>query len=69
MRLELIKPTASLNKAYRKTSLKRDQIELFKANLKRLFNRINDQESEEHLKNIVSEFLKDTLKKGKKYCT
>ena len=60
MKLELIKPSSSLNKAFRKTSLKRDQIELFKENLKRLFDRINEQESEEHLKNIVSDFLKDT---------
>ena len=48
MRLELIKPAASLIKAFRKTSLRRDQIELFKENLKRLFDRINEQESEEH---------------------
>jgi len=60
MRLELIKPSTSLNKAFRKTSLKRDQVELFKTNLKRLFDRINEQESEEHCKNIVSDFLKDT---------
>ena len=64
MRLELIKPAASLNKAFRKTSLKRDQIELFKENLKRLFDRFNEQESEEHLKNIVSDFLKDTWYKN-----
>ena len=64
MELELVKPAASLNKAYRKTSLKRDQIELFKDNLKRLFDRINDQESEEHLKNIISDFFKDTWYKN-----
>ena len=57
-------PSASLNKAFRKTSLKRDQIELFKLNLKHLFDRINEQESEEHLKNIVSDFLKDTWYKN-----
>ena len=64
MELELIRPAASLNKAFRKTSLKRDQIELFKENLKRLFDRINELESEEHLKNIVSDFLKDTWYKN-----
>ena len=64
MELELIRPAASLNKAFRKTSLKRDQIELFKENLKRLFNRINELESEEHLKNIVSDFLKDNWYKN-----
>ncbi|RQW86548.1 MAG: hypothetical protein EHM79_09515 [Geobacter sp.] len=49
-----------MNKAYLKQSLKRDQIELFKANLVRLFERIRSDEHEEHLKNIVSDFLKDT---------
>ena len=48
MKLEMIKPAASLNKAFRKTSLRRNQIELFKVNLKRLFDRINEQECEEY---------------------
>jgi len=56
-----ITPTAkSLNKAYLKQSLKREQIELFKGNLARLFDRIRADEHEEHLKNIVADFLKDT---------
>ncbi len=48
MRLALIKHAASLNKAFRRTSQRRHQIELFKENLKRLFHRINEQESDEH---------------------
>jgi len=63
MKLENIKPNKSLNKAYFKQSLKREDIELFKKNLIRLFERINDSESEEHNKNIVSDFLKDTYYK------
>jgi len=63
MKLENIKPNKSLNKAYFKQSLKREDIELFKKNLIRLFKRINDSESEEHNKNIVSDFLKDTYYK------
>lgn len=59
MKLELLKPSDSLNKAYRKTSLRRDQVESFKTGFKRLFSRINEKESEENLKNIVADFLKE----------
>ena len=51
----------SLNKAYYKQSLKRCEIELFKENLNKLYKRINEKESEEHLKNIIADFLKDTF--------
>jgi len=60
MKLTIITPGKSLGKAYLKQSLKRDQIELFKANLSRMYERIRTDEHEEHLKNIVSDFLKDT---------
>ena len=60
MKLELIKPIKTLNKAYLKEKVSRIHIELFKKNLKQLFSRINENESEEHLKNIIAEFLKDT---------
>ena len=60
MKLTINSPAKSLSKAYLKQSLKRDQIELFKANLARMFERIRTDEHEEHLKNIVSDFLKDT---------
>ena len=64
MKLEILKPAQSLNRAYLKQSLKREQIELFKQNLSILFKRIDEKESEEHLKNIVSDFLKDTYYKN-----
>ncbi|MBV5341959.1 MAG: class I SAM-dependent DNA methyltransferase [Deltaproteobacteria bacterium] len=60
MKLTVVTPGKTLSKAYLKQSLKRDQIELFKANLARMFERIRTDEHEEHLKNIVSDFLKDT---------
>jgi len=63
VRIEIINPSKALNKAYFKQSLKREQIETFKTQLVRLFERINEKESEEHLKNIVSDFLKDTYYK------
>lgn len=60
MKLTIVPLAKSLNKAYLKQSLKREQIELFKANLSRMLERIRTDEHEEHLKNIVSDFLKDT---------
>lgn len=60
MKLILHSPVKALNKAYFKQSLKRDQLELFRACLTRMFERIRTDESEEHLKNIVADFLKDT---------
>jgi hypothetical protein len=60
MRLIINTPAKSLNKAYLRQSIKREQIELFKANLVRLFDRIRTDEHEEHLKNIVADLLKDT---------
>ncbi len=60
MKLIITSPAKSLNKAYLKQSLKRDQIEAFKTNLTALLDKINEKESEEHLKNLVADFLKDT---------
>jgi hypothetical protein len=60
MKLTISTPTKALNKAYLKQSVKREQIELFRKNLARLFERIRTEEHEEHLKNIVADFLKDT---------
>ncbi len=60
MKPELIKPIKALNKAYLKEKVSRDHIVLFKKNLQQLLGRINEQESEEHLKNVIANFLKDT---------
>ena len=59
MKIQPVNISNSLNKAYRKSSLKRDDIESFKKGFKRLFNRINEKESEENLKNIVADFFKE----------
>jgi len=50
----------SLNKAYLKVKPNRTQIETFKKNINNLFERIDESESEEFHKNIISEFLKNT---------
>ena len=60
MKLKLYNPKQSLNKAYLKEKVSRDSIELFKKNLSSLIGKIDEKESEEHLKNVISEFLKDT---------
>lgn len=63
MILENIKFDKALNLAYFRQSLLRVDIELFKINFKRLFERINDNETEEHNKNIIADFLKNTFYK------
>lgn len=60
MEIKLLKPRKALNKAYLKVKPNRIDIENFKTNLVQLLDRINDRESEEFHKNIVSDFLKKT---------
>ena len=60
MNIHLLNIKKSLNKAYQKEKVSRTRIDLLKKNLKALFSKINEDESEEHLKNIVSDFLKDS---------
>ena len=67
MQLDKLTPTQSLNKAYRKEKVGRNEIELFKTNLKEFLSGINEKESEEHVKNNVTEFLKTTYYQGKNH--
>ena len=53
----------ALNKAFLKLKPSRSEINDFKANFKRLFTLINDNESEEYNKNLISDFLKNTYYK------
>ncbi|MGY6743541.1 MAG: type IIG restriction enzyme/methyltransferase [Cecembia sp.] len=55
-----LKPRQALNKAFLKVKPVRTQIEVFKDNLIRLLDQINESESEEFHKNLVSDFLKRT---------
>lgn len=64
MNLKLNSPKKSLNKAYLKEKVSRSEIEDFKRNLELLFERINENESEEHLKNVLAVFLNDTWYKN-----
>ena len=60
MKLIVQTPKKSLNKAYLKEKVGRTEIEDFKKNFLILLSRINESETEEHNKNIVADFLKDT---------
>jgi len=60
MVLTQLTPRKSLNKAYLKVKPSRSAIELFKANLIKLIDGLDESESEEHVKNDLSDFLKNT---------
>ncbi len=60
MDLNILKPRKALNKAFLKVKTIRNEIELFKANLIGLLDQIDETESEEFHKNLVSDFLKNT---------
>jgi adenine-specific DNA-methyltransferase len=58
-------PRKSLNKAYLKEKVARKDIELFKAKLVELLDAIDQKESEEYVKNLVTKFLYDSYYNGK----
>jgi len=60
MNLNIFKPRKALNKAFLKVKAQRTEIELFKTNLISLLDTINEDETEEFHKNLVSKFLTDT---------
>jgi len=61
MQLTLLSPRKSLNKAFLKVKPSRSEIEIFKANLIKLLDGLDESESEEHVKNDLSDFLKNTF--------
>ena len=63
MRIIKISPKKALNKAFLKQRPLRSEIELFKANLIRLLNKIDEIEREENQKNHLRDFLRDTYYK------
>jgi len=63
MTLKQLSPKIALNKAFLKVKPTRAEINVFKANLTTLLNSINDAESEEFHKNLLSDFLKNTYYK------
>jgi hypothetical protein len=65
VKLQTIKPSKSLNKAYYKQSLSREQIELFKKELKNTFNHIDEKQDEEYHKNVIADLFKNVYCKEK----
>jgi hypothetical protein len=67
MNLRKKTPSQSVNPAYLKSTIQRDRIEWFKKNLILLLDKISiveqrpSDESEEHLKNDIRDFLRDTF--------
>ncbi|MGE5425283.1 MAG: hypothetical protein ACM3N9_07950 [Syntrophothermus sp.] len=61
MQTIILSPRKSLNKAYLKVRPSRSEIEKFKRNLIVLLDGLNETESEEHNKNDLGDFLKNTF--------
>ena len=61
MNIQAVNPRKSLNKAFLKQKPLRSEIELFKANLIRLLDKIDEIEREENQKNHIRDFLRDTF--------
>ena len=60
MQANPLSPRQALNKAFLKVKPNRSDIELFKSNFNQLLGRIDLEEHEEHLKNDVADFLKNS---------
>lgn len=65
MKLETITPAKSLNKAYFKQSITREQIEIFKSELQKAFHHLDEKQDEEYHKNIISDLFKAVYCKDK----
>jgi adenine-specific DNA-methyltransferase len=62
-----ITPRIALNKSYLKVKPNRNDIEKFKTHLIELLDQINEKETEEFHKNIISKFLDKTYYSGNHY--
>ncbi|SFE40966.1 DUF7149 domain-containing protein [Thermoflexibacter ruber] len=63
MTVEVLTPQQSISEIYQAHYLVRREIDLLKSELGRLFSRIDENESEEHFKNITADFLKTVFYK------
>jgi adenine-specific DNA-methyltransferase len=67
MTIKALTPRIALNKSFLKVKPNRNDIEAFKLNLIELLDQINEKESEEFHKNIISKFLDKTYYSGAHY--
>lgn len=58
--MTILKPHQSVNKAYRKVKIHQNELDTFRKNLLTLLNQVDPNEREEHHKNLIQAFLKDT---------
>ena len=58
MQKKTLTPHKAVNKSFLKLKPSRKQIDHFKENFIDLFEKINDNESEEFQKNLIADFLK-----------
>ncbi|MBS3771069.1 MAG: hypothetical protein KGY70_15870 [Bacteroidales bacterium] len=65
--MDILTPRKSLNKAYLKQKISRQEMERFKTNLQKMLSDMNPYESEEYHKNLLNTFLNDTWYKGKHF--
>lgn len=65
MNLKTLTPKQSLNKAYRKATVFREEFDTFRKNLSTLFDNIDHEEREDNHKIHLKNFLDDTYYKGK----
>ena len=65
MKLQILSPAKSLNAAYYKQSIKREEIDLFKIELQKAFNQIDETQGEEYHKNIISNLFNAVYCKDK----
>ncbi len=61
MKLLVTAPVKALNKAYRKVSIAKNEFDNFKSLLSTYLDNINLNESEEHLKLVLRDFLKNSF--------
>ncbi len=61
MKLLVTAPVKALNKAYRKVSIAKNEFDNFKSLLSTYLDNINLNETEEHLKLVLRDFLKNTF--------
>ncbi len=61
MKLNIVTPNQKINKAYQKNKINRKDFEIFKTQFQTIVNKYDSNESEEHLKNYIIQFLKNTF--------